>query len=725
MKRALVAVLVLLALAGAAYVAMREGVLPTPDFLAEGKGRGEGEAPTLADLEAEDADPHAAELRAAPTGLKKPVESAAGPASAAQAAAAEATKADLAALAGVVVGVDGRPVANAKVTLRGGGGVEAEGTTDVDGRFRVDAPVGRYDVRIAAGRDGVLFMEGVIVDGRALEGTFRLTVPAALIVEVTEDGRALSGFPVTLRDGEEVASRTLATGVTDGGGRARFEDLVAGTVVAFATSGTPPLVLRRKIVLESGDDATLSLAVPPRVAWTGVVRDAETLGGLPASFVVGVDLPDGLRVLLEGVTDGVGNFALLVPQGRPVLLEVRSPDHETFPSAKEAGAALGAIAGIRSGPVVHDVLVRRGASVSGTVKGADGHGVANLELRFRPDRGAEQAVTTTADGKYEIHTLSAGGHSVLVSTPGWYLKASRVRITVPGPTQTGPSSLVVDLDVISSGVVSGSVVLADGAPAAQARVWLVGGRGVVRGARNTGRALETFTAGDGTFSIDDVPPVEGVRVRATWGDAEAVPSDPLPLAAGSPPPVRLVLAPTVRLVGRVTDLRTGAPVAGAQVNADPVGDGPWRGRANATTSADGRYELANRIPGRWRIVANKRGPFLPGEPKEIDLRADASPFTADLTLDPGLPIAGVVVDDGGKALPGVRLALSGIEDGAPSGATVTRGGGTDANGAFRWTALRSGRYTLTLTRKGYAPLAVPLRGGEERLRLVLAAAGKN
>ena len=724
MKRVLVAVLVLLALAAAAYVCMREGLVPTPEFLAEGKGTGEGESPLLVDFEHSGLDPETTQLCGAGKFPRKPLESAAGPASAPE-AAIEAAKADLAALAGVVVGVDGRPVANAKVTLKGGAGVEAAGTTDVDGRFRIDAPVGRYDVRIAAGRDGVLFLEGVIVDGRALEGTFKLTVPAALTVEVTEDGRALGGFPVTLRDGEEVAAHTLASGSTDGTGRARFEDLVAGTVVAFATGGTPAIVLRKKSVLQGGDDVTIVLALPPRVPWTGVVRDAETLGGVSASFVVGVDLPDGLRVQLEGATDGVGNFALLVPQGRPALLEVRSPDHETFPSAKEAGAALGAIAGIKSGPVVHDVLVRRGASVSGTVKGADAHGVANLELRFRPDRGAEQDVTTGVDGKYEIHTLSAGGHAVVVATPGWYLKAGRVRIAVPGPTQTGPSSLVLDLDVISAGVVSGSVVLGDGGPAAQAHVWLVGGRGVVRGARNTGRALETFTAGDGTFSIDDVPPVDGVRVRAAWGDVEAVPSDPLPLATGSPPPVRLVLAPTVRLVGRVTDLRTGAPVAGAQVNIDPVGDGPWRGRANATTNAEGRYELANRIPGRWRLVPNKRGAFLPGEPTEVELRADASPFTADLTLDPGLSIAGVVVDDGGKALPGVRLALTGAEDGAPSGATVTRGGGTDGNGAFRWTALRGGRYALTLTRKGFQPLTVSLRGGEERLKLVLEAAGKN
>ena len=724
MKRARVAVLVLLALAGVAYVSMCEGWVPTPEFLAEGKGRGEGEPPTLADLDVEPADPHAGELRGAPASEKPRPDGATGPAPA-PAAATEASKADLAALAGTVVGVDGRPIANAKVTMKGGGGVEASGTTDAEGRFRIDAPVGRYDVRIAAGRDGVLFVAGVVVDGRALEGTFQLTVPAAVTVEVSEDGRALGGFPVTLRDGEDAAARVLETGVTDGSGRARFEGLVAGTVVAFATGGAPAIVLRRKAVLQGGDDLTVGLAVPPRVPWSGVVRDAATLGGVTASIVVGVDLADGLRVETEGVTDGVGNFALLVPQGKPARLEVRSPDHETFPSPKENGAALAAIAGIRSGPVVHDVLVRRGASVTGTAKGADGHGVANLELRFRPDRGAEQAVTTGPDGAYEIRTLSAGGHAVLVATPGWYLKAPRVRVVVPGPTQTGPGSLVLDVDVISAGVVSGTVVLADGAPAGQARVWLVGGRGVVRGARNTGRVLETFSASDGTFSIDDVPPVDGVRVRATWGDAEATPSDPLALAAGSPAPVRLVLAPTVRLLGRVTDLRTGAPVAGAQVSAEPVGDGPWRGRASATTNAEGRYELANRIPGRWRLIVNKRNAYLPGEPTELDLDAAVSPFTADLTLDPGLPIAGVVVDGEGKALPGVRLALAGAEDGAPSGSTVARGGGTDRGGAFRWTALRSGRYTLTLTRKGYAPLAVPLRGGEDRLRLVLEGVAKN
>ena len=178
----------------------------------------------------------------------------------------------------------------------------------------------------------------------------------------------------------------------------------------------------------------------------------------------------------------------------------------------------------------------------------------------------------------------------------------------------------------------------------------------------------------------------------------------------------------MKLIGRVTDLRTGAPVAGADVNVNSVGDPPSRGRGNATTDGDGRYEITNRIPVRWRAVANRKRDYLPGEPKEFDLMAGTSPFTADLVLDPGLPIAGIVTDEAGTALAGVKLVLSGVEDGAAAGATVTRNAGTGADGAFHWTALRTGRYTLTLSRKGSMTLSLPLRGGEDRLRLGMVSA---
>ena len=116
---------------------------------------------------------------------------------------------------GVSLLVDGRSV--------------AVGTTDADGRFRLEAAPGRYDVRFSAGRDGVLWMDGVVVDGRGLEGTFRLSPAARLDVVVTSDGRAASGLPVVVSATDDVGARVLAAAETDGRGAATFPELAAAT----------------------------------------------------------------------------------------------------------------------------------------------------------------------------------------------------------------------------------------------------------------------------------------------------------------------------------------------------------------------------------------------------------------------------------------------------------------------------------------------------------------
>ncbi len=725
-KRAVLLLAVLAALVGAAVLAMRAGVIPMPEFLSDGDGQREGDVPDFVepDEATDDEGDGDGELRAAPRPNLRPVESTTGPAS--DQPAAEVVKSSAASLRGVVVGQDGRAIANATVSLLQGK-VAAEGTTDAEGRFRLDAVPGRYDVRIVAGGDGVLMMDDVIVDGRGLEGTFRLSPAAKLEVFVTIDGRAVAGLPVIVSASDDpVSSRVFAQAATDGRGAVSFPELAAGDVFVRAYEGSSSYA-RKRVTLRGGAEERVELAFPAHVTWTGVVRDAATNAGLQASIQLDVDGPDGLRYRAQGNADPSGVFSLSLPQGRPVMLSVRDGGHAPYPSAKEASAALAAIAGLRNGSLTHDLALRRGAIVSGTVTGPNGLGVEGLMLEFRPERGTSaMTVTVGSGGWYALDGLAAGTHRVSIPSPGWYPKSGPLQVRVPEDGTQGPASVTYDFDVLLAGVVSGSVSLADGSPATAARVWLVGGRGAVRGARNTGRFLETFTAQDGTFSIDDVPPVEGVRVRATWGDAEALPSDVLSTAAGGPPPVRLVLSATVRLVGRVTDLRTGAPIAGANVNVDPMGEPPSRGRGNAVTDADGRYELTNRIPGRWRVAANRKRDYLPGEPREFDLVAGTSPFTADLVLDPGLPIAGLVTNEAGEALAGARLTLTGAEDGAAPGATVSRNANTGADGAFRWTALRTGRYTLVLSRKGFATLSVPLRAGEDRLRLLMAVApGKN
>jgi hypothetical protein len=178
--------------------------------------------------------------------------------------------------------------------------------------------------------------------------------------------------------------------------------------------------------------------------------------------------------------------------------------------------------------VVRNVALKRGATVRGLVTlERTKEPVPSLSLRFVPQQGTVFRLATTAeDGRYEVKGLGAGAYRALLETPGWYAKhgADAVRIPAAG-VGDAPPEVTLDLEVWSAGVVSGSVSLVDGSPAARARVWLIGGGGVVRGARRAGRLLETLTSASGQFLLDDVPPNEWIRVRAALGEAEAVPSN--------------------------------------------------------------------------------------------------------------------------------------------------------------------------------------------------------
>jgi hypothetical protein len=316
--------------------------------------------------------------------------------------------------------------------------------------------------------------------------------------------------------------------------------------------------------------------------------------------------------------------------------------------------------------------------------------------------------------------MGPGTWTAEVVTPGWYPGRGTNSVRVAAPAADGqPTVSVLDLSVWSAGRVSGVVVTTADTAAAGARVWLAGGGGIVRGARQAGRPLETIAGGDGSFSIDDVPPDVAIRVRAALGDAEAVPSASFRLADGPPPPLRLVVGPTARLHGRVTDLQTRDAVAGAGVAADPVGEPAGRGRRQVTADAQGRYEIASLLPGAWRVTAALRRDFLPPDPREVFVGSEGGEVPLDLQLDPGLVVAGIVVDDAGRAVSGARVGLQGTEDGGASPVAVSRAAGTDASGRFRWTGLRSGRYAFVARRNGFQTVRLDLRGGEDRLRVVL------
>ncbi len=207
---------------------------------------------------------------------------------------------------------------------------------------------------------------------------------------------------------------------------------------------------------------------------------------------------------------------------------------------------------------------------------------------------------TGEDGAYVARGVAPGGWSATVTTPGWYLEGP-TRVRVQGPDASGRvADARLDLVVRGAGTVSGRVTRADGSPVSRARVWLMGGGGVVRSVRQAGRVLETVTGSDGGFALDDVPPAEWVRVRAALGDDEATPSAAFRLRDGVPPPFVLILAATGTIRGRVLDLVTRDPVAGARVRLDATGEPA--GRGERLGARGGRRDVRGPGPGAGAVA---------------------------------------------------------------------------------------------------------------------------
>ncbi len=621
-------------------------------------------------------------------------------------------------LSGVVLTADGRPASHARVLAFDANGASVLALTDAEGRFHLDLAAGRYDLVLRAGRDGALVVRGLHVDGQALATPLKLTGASTLEVHVQKDGRAAPGLPVRARLLFDGANQVVADGSTDGLGVFTADAVPSGPYTIEVVPVEGVAVSKR---LEISGPARLDVVLPVDVRFTGLVQDADTRAPVAAALELTVGTAEGFTVTVNGTASAEGVFDLVVPRGKPQRLLVTDPGYAPWPTDREMGGVLGSLSGLRTqDAVVRNVVLKRGATVRGSVllEGTK-EAVPNLTLRFVPQQGTVFRLATTAeDGRYEVRGLGAGAYRALLETPGWYAKSGTDAVRIPtAGANDAPPEVTLDLEVWSAGVVTGSVALADGSPASRARVWLVGGGGVVRGARRAGRLLETLTSMSGQFLLDDVPPNEWIRVRAALGEAEAVPSNGFRLADGAVPPFQLVLAPTGRLYGRVADLVTREALSGARVQLDPVGEPGGRGGRASTTDAEGRYDVGNLILGRWRLTPNRRQDHLPGEPTEHDLTAELRERVADLTLDPGLAVGGVVTDLAGSAIPSARVLLNGVEDVGTPPAGVRRNGATDGSGSFRWTGLRSGRYTLLVRKGGFRDVRLELRGGEDRMRI--------
>jgi hypothetical protein len=290
----------------------------------------------------------------------------------------------------------------------------------------------------------------------------------------------------------------------------------------------------------------------------------------------------------------------------------------------------------------------------------------------------EQAFAATdATGALRVDGLAPGVHAVAVEAEG------RHPVLLAGVALPRAEPLVVVLEGL--GTIEGVALLADGRPAAGARV-------LAAGAEHEGAAAADAA---GAFRVS--VPAGSYRVVAADGRAAGSSAQPVAVAAGAATRgVALRLGPASAIEGTVSASGTGAPVAGAEVAILPHETGAIAARTAA--GPDGRFRVEGLAPGAWDLRASARG-RSPALLPAITLGAGQR-FETSVALAGTGSVEGAVRTAAGAAIASARVRVAQRGDGLPG--AVPFEVRTDFEGRYRIDGLEVGRAELVAHEEGTA-----------------------
>jgi carboxypeptidase family protein/PDZ domain-containing protein len=502
----------------------------------------------------------------------------------------------------------------------------------------------------------------------AAEGAFDGRVVSAAT------GEGIAGAQLTFARAEEAASTaSAADGSFHFAPRAAGRWLLAGAAapgyLPFAPAwGESPVRLEAR----AGEVVKgLVVRLAPAVEYDGHVVDAEgrpvagaevrIAGEDPSARVVAA--PDRWR------TGPGGAFHFAAPDG--AVLEARREGQGVGRGAVDMAVRATRALTIRL-QAASSVL-----SIAGSVEDAQGAPVEGAIVRASRRRSDAPPATarTDAAGRFRLEGVGEGRWLVTASRPG----------AAPASDVAEAGASDVRLRLAGGGRVTGRVKDArSGAPVTSFTVAVLS---------RTPRSVQVAAA-DGRYELDELPPGRAFVTVTAPGYAApdevrvAVPEPGAPAATAD-----FALAPGARLRGVVVERGSGAPVAGARVEAEGgVPDVPGAPvRNEVATDAEGRFELSGLGDGSTTLVASAPGHHartLSGPALAAGAEASAS---ADVTIElsplaagetPRVELAGIgivaakrrdalrvasVLPDGGAAEAGLQAGDEIVEiDGVPA-----------------------------------------------------------
>ncbi|MFO1029665.1 MAG: sigma-70 family RNA polymerase sigma factor [Planctomycetota bacterium] len=475
-------------------------------------------------------------------------------------------------------------------------------------------------------------------------------------------------------------------------GRVRFDGLPAGEAWIECDRGA-----QTASTIEPGrvGDAVLTIAAGVRIR--GYVRESD---GRPAqgAQVHLLCRHEAFAGHVVAQADAAGAFVVdNAPAERTLLLSALAPDH--VPTPQQVLLA-------RAGETVECELqfTARGGALGGRVVDEHGEPVVSAMVLLGPESAFELAhakdagvgtlpplrsrrATTDARGEWRLDGVEPGDADVLIMSPRLAPWSGRGFVVAGAFTRC---------DAVLTPAVQLQGTVRDEKGAA-----LVGA--TVRVARSPVETWTTRSDTAGAFALDGLPTMAFEAMATAEGAGQARTT----LAGGPGATLRwdpvLVRATTLR--GRV--VAANAPVAEARVEARcmSAAQRPWF--ADATTDADGRFEITNCPEGLLHLDVRTAtsAHFTVCKRDDVDPSGGEVLLEVDAARLPSAFVVGRVLAADGAPIEGADVSVL-TSDYEWGGGHALRSG---PDGRFRSPPVPPGLWFLTVRRNGLAQLSAPAR----------------